>query len=280
MSIFGTDLSELFRDATAVVHQSLSSPPIVFPSRLISVSDLKGTNNRHAGKHKDFVAAVESFLGVKSKRISLQALWKSKPPVEAKGQTLQHYMRNACLSPPASKAPFFSFCYDFYHQYDVFRNEYQAAFGRQPTVEATVSHQWSLGKNVSEAEYTDYQARIAVFRRWFGQRVMPLDEKGDTVLILPYASDAPRYTAPQPETKHGVTAQLLGSLLGAPQVLAPFAQFPYRSKVSHETEYHPVYAALLGASGSDTMLVKLVEATFQKARWRTRVDKGRSAFPA
>ncbi|KAG5938100.1 hypothetical protein E4U53_008085 [Claviceps sorghi] len=263
MSIFGADLSELFRDATAIVHQSLSSPPIAFPRRIISVSDLEGTNNRYAGKHKEFVAAAESLLGVKSQRISLQEMWKSKPPVEAKGQTLQRYMRNACLSP---SAPFFSFCYDFYHQYDVFRNEYQTAFGRQPTVEATVLHQWSLGKNVSEAEYADYQARIAVFRTWFGQRIMPLDEKSDAVLIMPYASVAPRYTAPMPETKHGVTAQLLGSLLGAPQVLAPFAQFPYRSKISHQTEYHPVYAALLGASGSDTMLVKLVEATFQQAR--------------
>ncbi|KAG5984142.1 hypothetical protein E4U55_005855, partial [Claviceps digitariae] len=94
MSIFGTDLSELFRDATAILHQSLSSPPISFPKRLISVTDLDRTNHRHADKHKDFVAAVESFLGVRSKRVSLQELWKSKPPVEAKGQALQHYMKN------------------------------------------------------------------------------------------------------------------------------------------------------------------------------------------
>ncbi|KAG5978776.1 hypothetical protein E4U55_005951 [Claviceps digitariae] len=180
------------------------------------------------------------------------------------------------------KAPFLSFCHDFYHQYDVFRKEYQAAFGRQPTVEATVSYQWDLGKNVSDAEYTDYQARIAVFRAWFSEHVMPVDDKGDAVLIMPFASDAPRYTAPyisEPETINGVTAQLLGSLLGTPQMLAPFSQFPYQSNISHQTEYHPIYATLLGPGGSDTMLVKLVEATFQQAQWRTTVDKGRFAFP-
>ncbi|KAG6006161.1 hypothetical protein E4U21_007271 [Claviceps maximensis] len=270
MSIFGTDLLELFRDATAVVHQSLFSPPIIFPKRLISVTDLDRANGRHADKHRDFVTAVESFLGVRSKKVSLQELWKSKPPVEAKGQGLQHYMRDA---------PFLSFCHDFYHQYDVFRSEYQAAFGRQPAVEATVSHQWNLGKNVSDAEYKDYQTRIAVFRTWFTQHVMPLDEKSDTVLIMPYASDAPRYTAPEPRTIKGITTQLLGSLLGTPQMLAPFARFQYRSNISHQPEYHPVYATVFGASGSDTMLVKLVQATFQQAQWRTSVDKGRLAFP-
>ncbi|KAG5998182.1 hypothetical protein E4U43_002488 [Claviceps pusilla] len=48
----------------------------------------------------------------------------------------------------------------------------------------------------------------------------------------------------------------------------------------HQTEYHPIYATLIGTSGTDTMLVKLVEATFQQAQWRSAVDKGRFAFPA
>lgn len=57
------------------------------------------------------------------------------------------------------------------------------------------------------------------------------------------------------------------------------AQFEYQSKVSGRPEYHPVYGAVLGPEGSDTMLVKLVQAAFQQAQWRTRVDKGRYAFP-
>jgi hypothetical protein len=43
-----------------------------------------------------------------------------------------------------------------------------------------------------------------------------------------------------------------------------------------------VCGAIIGPRGSDTMLVKLVEATLQQAQWRTwrtSVDTGRIAFP-
>ncbi|KAG6019521.1 hypothetical protein E4U40_006962 [Claviceps sp. LM458 group G5] len=270
MSIFGIDLHQLFRDATAIVHQSLYSPPITFPKRLISVTDLDSAHNGREGRQRHFLRAVEAFLGVQAKQVSLERLWRSKPPVEAKGRSLQNYMR---------KAPFFSFCYEFYHQYDVFRREYWTAFGRQPAVEPTVAHQWNVGKNVSEGEYEDYQERIAVFRSWFSKNVMPLDEAGDAVLLLPYTTRGPRYTAPEPKTVTGVTTQLLGPLLGAPQVIAPFAQYPYKSNISHQVEYHAIHATLIGANGSDTMLVKLLQATFEQAQWRTKLDKGRFVFP-
>lgn len=112
----------------------------------------------------------------------------------------------------------------------------------------------------------------------------------------------------------GVTTQLLGPLLGAPQVIAPcelhsissslpfgflssptlgepslpyvsqdshhiVAQYPYRSNISHQLEYHAIHATLIGANGSDTMLVKLLQATFEQAQWRTKLDKGRFVFP-
>ncbi|KAG6019069.1 hypothetical protein E4U41_003415, partial [Claviceps citrina] len=218
VTILGTDLSNLFRDATAIVHQSLSSPPITFPKHVVSVTGLDDDDDDaekldgHADEQRRFVAAVEAFLGARSRKVSLRDLWASKPPVGAGRRGLREFMGDA---------PFLTFCYDFYHQYDVFRDEYQAAFGRQPTVEATVLHQWNVGKNISHAEYKDYQARIAVFRTWFDRHVMPLGKQGDAVLVMPYASRAPRYTAPKPATMHGVTTRMLGSLLGAPQVLAP-----------------------------------------------------------
>lgn len=97
MSIFGIDLHQLFRDATAIVHQSLYSPPITFPKRLISVTDLDSAHNGREGRQRHFLRAVEAFLGVQAKQVSLERLWRSKPPAEAKGRSLQHYMRKVCL---------------------------------------------------------------------------------------------------------------------------------------------------------------------------------------
>ncbi|KAG8408187.1 hypothetical protein J3459_018105 [Metarhizium acridum] len=133
MGIFGTDLSELFHDAVAIVHKSLASPAISFPRTIIYATDLSGADEEKNDKYEQFLAAVEAFLGVKSKRLSLAQTWASKAPAEAKGQGLQEYMKDA---------PFLSFCYEFYHQYDEFRKDYKAKFGKDAAGEPTVKHRW------------------------------------------------------------------------------------------------------------------------------------------
>lgn len=42
----------------------------------------------------------------------------------------------------SQKAPFLSFCYEFYHQYDEFRNDYKTKFGKDPATEPTVKQRW------------------------------------------------------------------------------------------------------------------------------------------
>ncbi|OAQ65358.1 amidase [Pochonia chlamydosporia 170] len=270
IGIFGTDLSGLFHDAVAIVHKSLASPPISYPKRIVYATDLSDPNEPHKNEQGQFLAAVEAFLGVKSKSISLTKTWASKPPPEAKGQSLQNYIKDA---------PFLSFCYEFYHQYDTFRGDYHTKFGREPTTEPTVKYRWDLGQKVTKQEYDEYQARLRVFQKWFDNAIMPTNEKGDTIIVAPYPSNAPIYQAPKPSNINGITADVLASVLGTPQILTPFAQFQYESKRSGQTEYHPIYSTILGPKGSDTMLVKLVEATFQQAQWRTKVDTGRFTFP-
>ncbi|KHN94039.1 Amidase signature domain protein [Metarhizium album ARSEF 1941] len=269
MGIFGTDLSELYHDAVAVVHKALAGPPISFPKVIIYVTDLSHAHQNASIKHEPFREAVEAFLGVKSTRLSLTRTWASKPPVEANGQGLDEYMKDA---------PFLSFCYDFYHDFDKFRSDYKARFGKDAATEATVTYRWDWGSNVTKQAYDEYQTRLDVFRRWFGTTIMSMDSGGDAVLVASYPSQAPVYDAPRPGKIHGFTPDLLASVLGAPQILAPFAQFEYRSKVSGQPEHHPIYGAILGPRGSDAMLVKLAEAAFQQAQWRTKVDRGRYAF--
>lgn len=98
MGIFGTDLSELFHDAVAVVHKSLASPAISFPKMITYLTDFSSADEEKNDKYEQFLAAVEAFLGKKSTRLSLTQTWASKPPAEAKGQGLQEYMRDVSLS--------------------------------------------------------------------------------------------------------------------------------------------------------------------------------------
>lgn len=92
IGLLGTDLSELFHDAVAIVHKSLSSPNIVFPKRVISVVEPEVLSSAHKIKNEEFLAAIEKFLGTKARRISLDIAWQLKPPAEAKGESLQRYL--------------------------------------------------------------------------------------------------------------------------------------------------------------------------------------------
>lgn len=54
---------------------------------------------------------------------------------------------------------------------------------------------------------------------------------------------------------------------------------PYKSKISDRLEYRPIASTILGAKGSDLMLIKLAKAAFQAASWHTRLDVGRYMLP-
>jgi hypothetical protein len=54
---------------------------------------------------------------------------------------------------------------------------------------------------------------------------------------------------------------------------------PYQSRISGRLEHRPIGSTILGAKGSDLMLIKLAEADFRAALWPTSVDVGRYMFP-
>lgn len=91
------NLAELFHDSVGIVHQSLASPPLVWPKRIISLTDLAG-DDKHKDKHTQFLTAVEDFLGVQSEKISLAKSWAKRPPAEAKGKGLQEYLDDVSRS--------------------------------------------------------------------------------------------------------------------------------------------------------------------------------------
>ena len=76
------------------MHKSLSSPPIAFPKRIIYATDLSDPKDENKDKHEQFLTAVEAFLGVKSKKISVAKTWAAKPPSDAKSLGLQEYMKD------------------------------------------------------------------------------------------------------------------------------------------------------------------------------------------
>ncbi|KAI9642223.1 hypothetical protein NHQ30_009025 [Ciborinia camelliae] len=55
-------------------------------------------------------------------------------------------------------------------------------------------------------------------------------------------------------------------------------QKPYNSRISGLKEYMPIGSSLMGAKGSDVMLINLAEAVLKNTKWPTEVQTGRETF--
>ncbi|KAF5575341.1 amidase signature domain-containing protein [Fusarium pseudocircinatum] len=212
---------------------------------------------------------------VKRTPFSFVEEWEKNPPQEAGGLPLLEY---------TEKSAFWSLCYDYYHGFDSFRDEYSAKFGKNPFVSSVVRFRWDVGKDVTPQEYEKYMKKLEVFRKWFTENIMGPDSKtlSNTILIMPYGQPHPEYRD-EANTPAGtfptIAEKFISPILHAPQLVLPFAQIPYLSKISGRSEMRPIASTMIGAKGSDLMLIKLAAEAFEKAGWPTSVQTGRYMYP-
>ncbi|KAF9765336.1 hypothetical protein IL306_002424 [Fusarium sp. DS 682] len=180
------------------VEQSFSG----FPSKILYPSEFYPLENEEQqALTEEFIAILEDFLGVRRTPFSFVEEWEKNPPKEAGGLALLKYTEKACLLGPFSftakwlQSAFWSLCYDYYHGFDDFRDEYRAKYGKNPFVSSVVRFRWGVGKDVTSQEYETYMKQLEVFRNWFSETVMGPDSKtlSDAILIMPYGAPHPEY---------------------------------------------------------------------------------------
>ncbi|KAL2275630.1 hypothetical protein FJTKL_01697 [Diaporthe vaccinii] len=264
------DLVSIARHSFAISDESTKPPRrIIYPTDYFPLSDAK-----HQKLVEEFVQNLEARLDVRRTEVDIAQLWKDQPPSGSSASVpLQDYLK---------KAPFWSLCHDYYHKFDEFRADYSDAVGREPFVEASPRYRWKIGESVTNDDYDEYLDRLGTFRTWFEETVMPLSSGSNDIMILPAGIAGQKYRdelPSEPESLEGIDTRLLSPILGTPQIIVPFAQLPYKSRVTESTEYRPVSVSLMGARGSDLALLRVVEDATQAAGWRTNVDTGRRAFP-
>ncbi|KAL6806958.1 amidase signature domain-containing protein [Trichoderma sp. SZMC 28013] len=302
MGLLNRNLHDLLSLSQLTLNTSNAN--MSFPKRIIYPLDFASTTESDQTQDDKFVAMLEQFLEVKADKIRLSDAWDAHPPKEANGQTLEEYMK---------EAPFSSFCSDFYHEYQDFRGDYKNKFGREPYVEATPRFRWGIGENESKQDYAIHRERIEVFRKWFGDNIMPTLGDSETIMVLPFGPHTVQYRddLPRPPSRiDGIGPEALAPLLGLPHLVIPcelfsntLASFPplssfpfeqrctdesinitvaqtsYHSRVTDKSESRPFTGSIMGPHGSDIMILQLAKAALGLAEWRSRVDTGRWAFP-
>ncbi|PNP75786.1 hypothetical protein FNYG_10864 [Fusarium nygamai] len=254
------------------IHQTFSEFPtkILYPREFYPLA-----NAQQQAMTEEFVKILEDFLGVKRTPFSFVEEWEKNPPQEDGGLPLLEY---------TEKSAFWSLCYDYYHGFDSFRDEYSAKFDKKPFVSPVVRFRWDVGKDVTSQQYETYMKQLEVFRNWFTENFMGPDSKtlSNAILIMPYGEPHPEYrdeANPPAGTFPTIAEKFISPILHAPQLVLPFAQMPYLSKISGRSEMRPIASTMIGAKGSDLMLIKLASEAFKKAWWPTSIQTGRYMYP-
>ncbi|EWG45026.1 hypothetical protein FVEG_15782 [Fusarium verticillioides 7600] len=155
------------------IHQTFSEFPtkILYPRGFYPLA-----NAEQQALTEEFVKILEEFLGVERTPFSFVEQWEKNPPQAAGGLPLLGYTEKSAL---------FSLCYDYYHGFDSFRDEYSAKFGKKPDV----------GEEVASKEYEAYMKQLEVFRIWLTENAMGPDSKtiSNAILIMPYGEPHPEY---------------------------------------------------------------------------------------
>ncbi|PQE16360.1 hypothetical protein CJF32_00006229 [Rutstroemia sp. NJR-2017a WRK4] len=178
------------------------------------------------------VEDLEKHLGVEAQRISISDVWKQQPPKAAAGDSLHEYLREVGAS---------IFLYEDYHSTAGFRDDYLKKFGRTPF-------------QYTAEQYEEAIRRMKVYEEWFLQTVMRVD-KANTLVVMQSEEVRPNYRDDPPAGYYIQPAWhqwWILPILGAPEIVIPVGQNPYKSRISSQTEYLPVTASIMGLPGMES----------------------------
>ncbi|KAI1084627.1 putative amidase [Whalleya microplaca] len=242
VGLFSRSLANLY----GLADQTLDLPNgwTKFPSRILYPLDFfPHSNADHQAMVDEFVSILEKFLGTKRTEFSIAGRWAQCPPDKAEGKSLKEYL---------AKSAFWPMCRDYYQGFDDYRAKYKAKYEREAYVGPVTRYRWGVGMAVSEENYKNYTGELEVFRDWFNKNVFSTDPEtlSDAIMIMPYGSARPKYRDDPneaPSTSHTIGEKFISPVLHMPQLVLPFGQMPYQSKVSGRLEHRPIGSTLVGA---------------------------------
>ncbi|KAF2801513.1 uncharacterized protein BDZ99DRAFT_577459 [Mytilinidion resinicola] len=207
------------------------------------------------------VNGLASYLGVTANGISISTLWDAKPPDAALGEPLHEFLKEVGAS---------TFLYENYQSAADFRDDYREKLNKNP----------SIGKTFTQAQFDESVRRMDVYKAWLLDAVLEMGKK-HTVVVTQSEDVKSNYRDDPPPAYYIQPAwhQWWGSsVLGAPEVVIPAGQMPYKSRITGVTEHLPVMASLLTQPGSDTQLLELTHAFLEGVGRPTVVKSGSTMF--
>ncbi|KAI2472684.1 amidase signature domain-containing protein [Annulohypoxylon bovei var. microspora] len=272
----------LFQRIMNVWEPSLvSKEPFKFPTRILQPTRWFPWETGYASVNEfieRFTSDTETILKTNQEPIDFNSLFLAQDP-DGTGENMDQYLSYAlphCM------------IYDNYHFYDYFREEYKTQNdGRLPFIEPGVQFEWDEAKKITKERREEAGRRMLFFRKWFEDEVMKADGEGgsEAVIVFPTARGfGPRYRDTLPnerdfddfETRH----DCISVYGGLPEIVLPVGDYKYFSRISQREEALPMAMSIIGARGSDAMLIELARRLFEHTGRPTSLETGLRAFSA
>ncbi|KAK4228545.1 amidase [Podospora fimiseda] len=219
---------------------------------------------------------LEKALGVKRIEVSLADAWSSDCPHGAENKDLAEYLKLAGS---------YTYYKEAYDALQPFVEEYREKYGKAPFIHRAMLWQWSVARNITEKDPEFYWNRVETYRKWLQSRIFDTDSEDTiTVMALPIMDGKPSYRdaeLPPYYILSGYSPLNMSPIMGAPEVTAiaiQVGEIHYYSIVTQRDEPLPTAISLIGAPGTDLILVDLVEKAMRAAGIPTKVQIGRFMY--
>ncbi|KAK4145056.1 amidase [Dichotomopilus funicola] len=273
---FGRDISTFAQFISVWYGESpmlrtLPNPPKV---KILYPADYPPTvNNVQTHLINNFVKGLERALNIKRTKISLAGTWSSDLPDGVDNQDLKKYLELAGSYPYYREA---------YYSLVPFVMEYQNKFGKRPFIHKAMLWQWDIAKKITKKERDFYWRRSETYRKWLLSNIFDASSQDTiTVMVLPIMDGKPAYRdaeLPPYYVLSGYSPLNMSPMMQAPEVTAIVGETTHDSRVSHRLEPLPIAVSLIGAPGTDLILVDLVERAMKAAEIPTKLQTGRYVY--
>ncbi|RGP81786.1 hypothetical protein FLONG3_90 [Fusarium longipes] len=273
--VYSIQTANLSTDGVKAVSSSKETD---FVPKIIIPTDLSSSEETQKTAIDKFLSTLQDVLDTKPEYIDVSETWQGSPPADV-SEGMQSFM---------NEAPFRSWCYDYYHTFDDFKDEYQQKFHRQPFIEATPQFFWTQCKSVTEEEHREDAKRLDIYRKWFHDKFLNISTnskaKNTPILILPCGDSQVKHRnepVPPPTIYKGIDSTTLAPVLGANILSFPFTQVSYESDITGTTEYQPVKSpGLTSPVSSHTIYLNLATTMAEPANTPVPASTPRATSPA
>ncbi|KAI0445859.1 amidase signature domain-containing protein [Xylaria telfairii] len=217
-----------------------------------------------------FIEDMLTHLPATLTKISIRDTWKNTRPTGLP-ERVDEYLRDVITH---------TYYYAFYHSTDSFRKEYSASYnGEPPYVIPFVGRRWDKGAAVTTAQHDDATKKLDVYKDWLMGTLFPSHQR---LVVLPVANAMPNYrdvVSSSPDEQSALDELFLSPILGAPDIVVPIGDVPYKSRITQKIEDLPVVANVVGAPRTDFQLLRTISQVIKLSERPTSVAVGSRMFP-